>query len=393
MLTVAWRDAAAQSIVDRTAVARFQAKQNKRVLASSLNLWTTRVVEIKARELDIAEQRDVNILKGAFKRWRAARKRQTDLEALAESVIDIKRERESPPVTKLIAETLRRSMTRWSFRTHRAQDLRHRADFLQAEQDQRILIETFGVWYDKRRERELRPAEEETQLRHEDALMFSVFDKWTAKSRYLIAVQFDQRRVRAAVLPRWQRALERHRELKRVEAEHDRRLMVDALTVWKSAYRAKVAKKPYRARRRLQGSSYDESQYGRRSPLDDPPRRYSPSPGLPEVERVRERNKPKARPSLPNLGRTPARRSFARDTSPSRGPASVSSEPAYSRLRREMRAPGSGRDPGAGAGSEGRVASGSSRLTSGSSRTSGEGREGPRTSELVRALRDRVQPE
>ncbi|CAK9782372.1 unnamed protein product [Cutaneotrichosporon oleaginosum] len=272
----AWHNATVQSIGDRATVAQFQAKQERTVLERSLNLWTMRVVEIKARELEIADQRDINILKSTFKRWRAARKRQTDLEALMESVIDVKRE-----------QTLRRSMARWSFRTHRAQDLRHRADILQAEHNQRLLLEAFGAWYDKRRERELRPAEEEAQLRHEDTLMFSVFDKWTAKSRNLVAVQFDQRRVRAAVIPRWQRALDRHRQLKRVGEEHDRRLLVDALTVWKSAYRAKMAKKPYRARRRLQGSSYDESQlYGRRSGRDEPGRHGSRSPGLPDVERL-----------------------------------------------------------------------------------------------------------
>ncbi|BEI86925.1 hypothetical protein CcaverHIS002_0702710 [Cutaneotrichosporon cavernicola] len=380
----AWRNATAQRIVDRTMVVQFQAKQDQRVLARSLNLWTTRVVEIKARELDMAEQRKVNILSGAFKRWRNARKRQTDLEALMESVIDVKRE-----------QILRRSMARWSFRAHLAQDLRHRADFLQAERDQRLLLDTFGTWYDKRRERELRPAEEETRLRHEDALMFSVFDKWVAQSRNLVAVQFDQRRVRASVLPRWQRALERHRELKRVAADHDRRLMVDALSVWKSAYRAKMAKKPYRARRRLQGSSFDESVYGRRSPLDEP--RYGRrSPGLPEVERVRERAKPKARPSLPNLGRTPVpRRSLARDASPVCASASVSSEPAYSRLRSELRGPwsGSGREAIAGAASEGRLSGVASRVASGSSRGSEDRQEkekSPGMSELVRALRGRV---
>lgn len=183
-------------------------------------------MELKARELDVTEYRDVGLLKDAFRRWKGARKRQTDLLALMESFVDVKREGEFKAFGReLTAEMTRRSFARWSVRAHRAYDLRQRAEFLQAEHDRGLLLEVFTTWYDKRRECELRPAEEEAQLRHEDALMFAVFDKWTAKSRNLLAVQFDQRRIRATILPRWQRALERQRELKRVAAEHDRRLM------------------------------------------------------------------------------------------------------------------------------------------------------------------------
>lgn len=278
----------------------------------------------------------------------------------------------------LTAEILRRSMARWSLRAHRAHDLRQRAEFLQGEHGRRLLLDAFGTWYDKRRERELRPAEEETQLRHEDALMFSTFDKWTAKSHNLLAVQFDQRRVRAAVLPRWKRALQQHHELKRVSTEHDRRLMgefrpvvlliaVDAFSVWKAAYRAKMAKKPYRARRRLQGSpAFDVS--ADPAPERVPMRhRYGSRSPLPEIERERERVLPPRRdrdapsyhhrPSMPNLQRTQAanrpRRSLppaapradgSRTASPERpGPTSVVSEPAYSRLRSEL---ASGKDRG-----------------------------------------------
>lgn len=54
-----------------------------------------RVVELKAREFDIEKQREANLVKEMFARWRKARKRTAGLQALMESIIDIKQESES----------------------------------------------------------------------------------------------------------------------------------------------------------------------------------------------------------------------------------------------------------------------------------------------------------
>lgn len=339
-------------------------------------------------------------------------------------------------------------MAHWNLRTHREKFQRQQVEAQLEKQEQRLIRDTFEKWYDKRRERELRPLEEEAQLRHEDALMFSIFDKWTGKSRNLVAVQFDQRRVRAAILPRWIDALENKREFKRAAAEHDRKVMgelypicgladgvVDAFLGWRDAYRTKMAKKPYRSRRRMQGSPAFDSA----APIQSRMARYGSRSPLPEIERDRERPRERApprrddrnatpnyhRPSMPNLTRTPAtrpRRSLPpaaaqpsprkRVGSPDRdaGPTSVASEPAYSRLRSELardRAEvGGGRDPGSRAVSDEvgrRVGSGGSSRSGVSAGELGRGEAASRSvsgsrsgspslgksgmSELVRALR------
>lgn len=50
------------------------------------------MVEIKARELDVAEQRDLSLVTDAFGRWKRAHKRKADLVALMQSFLDVKRE-------------------------------------------------------------------------------------------------------------------------------------------------------------------------------------------------------------------------------------------------------------------------------------------------------------
>lgn len=214
MLTATvWRDATIRSLVDRRQVERFRQAQDKALLARTLGQWTERVVELKARELDVAEHRDASLVQEAFARWRRASKRKADLVALMESFIDVKRE-----------ESARRAFTTWSFKARKALDLRKRLESFEAQRREVLLAETFAAWHDLKRERQLQEVENEVALRREDSLLFEVFDTWTNRSKLLRAVQFDQRRLRKAVWPRWRQALERMRHVKRVAVEHDLRL-------------------------------------------------------------------------------------------------------------------------------------------------------------------------
>lgn len=151
---------------------------------------------------------------------------------------------------------------------------------------------------------------------------------------------------------------------------------VDAFAVWKAAYRAKMAKKPYRARRRLQGSPGLEAEprvperqtasrykYGSRSPLqadaarerqhervlpgadyrDETTHRATPArphnrPSMPNLDRARLSDARQPRRSLPAPAGASGSGTSSRTGSPERlrGPTSVASEPAYSRLRSEL---------------------------------------------------------
>lgn len=90
----------AQSVLDNQQIELFRAGQDKRMLKRMLSQWTQRVVEIKARELDVAEHRDATIVAEAFERWGRAFKRKADLAALMQSFLDVKREGEFAGVTR-----------------------------------------------------------------------------------------------------------------------------------------------------------------------------------------------------------------------------------------------------------------------------------------------------
>jgi protein SFI1 len=86
----------------------------------------------------------------------------------------------------------------------------------------------FSLWYERKRERDLAPLEEEAQLKHEDALLFAVFDKWTDSSLQLQAVRFDKARLTRAALGRWKKALKRQRKIKVLDARYDRQILCES---------------------------------------------------------------------------------------------------------------------------------------------------------------------
>lgn len=165
-------------------------------------------------------------------------------------------------------------------------------------------------------------------------------------------IQYDKQRMRKSIFPRWQRALQRTREVKRAAAEHDRRLLVDAFAIWRTAFKVQAARKRVPRRRRVS------------SRVELPTSRLSPDP-------VEIRKRPPPRRSVPAGFQRAVTMSPDRngDRDNRRG-GSVASEPAYDRLRNELR-----------------VAS-SRRIVSDEHRPSNaiEGSESRPTSALVRAL-------
>jgi hypothetical protein len=158
---------------------------------------------------------------------------------------------------------MRRAFMTWTVRARKGRDLNQRLEVFEKEHNERLLADAFASWHTQKRERDLKPIEMEVALRHEDGLLFDVFDKWAARGRLLRAVQFDQQRLVRSMFPKWKTALKRQQKLKVVEAEHDARLVceycnraltsnlekqltdvADGFAMWKAAYRAKIAKRP-----------------------------------------------------------------------------------------------------------------------------------------------------
>lgn len=166
------------------------------------------------RELDVADRRAASLMTEAFGRWRRAKRRNDDRKGLLQSFIDIQ-----------TADRTRRTFTTWLHKARGSRDRRMRLEFFEKDNSDRLLASTFAKWYTAKRERQLGPMEAEVSLRHEDALLFDVFDRWTARSQLLPAIQFDNKHLRTVAWTRWKKALDRSRGLKQATMEHDKRLL------------------------------------------------------------------------------------------------------------------------------------------------------------------------
>ena len=81
-----------------------------------------------------------------------------------------------------MVDHLRRALLFWRGHAVRIKRLRLQADRSVVERDDQLLAATFERWRGHRAERRLWQVEQEVALRHEDAIMFSVWDAWKAKS-------------------------------------------------------------------------------------------------------------------------------------------------------------------------------------------------------------------
>ncbi len=108
----------------------------------------------------------------ALNAWMQAMKKHRDSSALLQSVIDVKRE-----------DHLRTIFTAWRIFTRRARERRVLFERLKRERRSKLLSDTFSIWVERKRMRELHAVEEEVSLRHEDVILFTVFDHWKARSK------------------------------------------------------------------------------------------------------------------------------------------------------------------------------------------------------------------
>lgn len=123
----------------------------QRIGSDALQHWTRRVIEIRARELSVSEERRRTLLSGGFGRWRARMAKVREGQALVESFIELKE-----------VDTLDQHWKRWSTAVKRNRTLRSRLnDKLEADASA-LLAGVFERWHDRYRENQL---QEEVRVR------------------------------------------------------------------------------------------------------------------------------------------------------------------------------------------------------------------------------------
>ncbi|CAD6580193.1 MAG: hypothetical protein TREMPRED_002685 [Tremellales sp. Tagirdzhanova-0007] len=224
-----WRNIMAQNQQGRVMIQAFRQTQDKRLVRVSLSLWTDRIIEIKSSELDIAQRRKISILSDAMCRWKRAGQRIENAKGLMHSFMDVKME-----------ETHKRIVRIWRDRAVSMKDRRIRLKQARALRHTRLLNEAFFTWAGRIREHKLHTIEETVALRHEDAILFEIWDKWKGRTSRLPAIVFEKTRLKRLGWQKWRKTLGWTRVVQRAAAPVERRLLDDAFMVWKKAYHRKA---------------------------------------------------------------------------------------------------------------------------------------------------------
>ncbi|KAI0361981.1 hypothetical protein OH77DRAFT_1388452 [Trametes cingulata] len=202
-----------------------------RVMTETLTQWTTRVADIKFRELETTQKYEKALVVRSFKKWKALCKRHVDELSLMESYQDVKRE-----------ENMRKMFYRWLAAARKA---RHRRLYLQEKEEEFKLTVVAAAW-DKWRERfqdiRLQPMADAFIKQRQRDLMFRAFAIWHSKSRAqsLPAVRFHASNLKVKYWRKWRDAMPRALQAKSAR-EMDRRVTLSkAFAHWHKAYKTKV---------------------------------------------------------------------------------------------------------------------------------------------------------
>ncbi|ESK93040.1 spindle pole body duplication -related protein [Moniliophthora roreri MCA 2997] len=213
-----------------------QDRVRKRILNDALQYWTLRVVEIKDRELRVAQEvahhTKETLLTTAFNKWKRVYARHEEELSLMQSYQDIKRE-----------EKFKRIFYRW---LAAARVARHRRLALQEREEERR-IATLMIFWDKWRERykdaRLQPLEYEFVISNAERLKYRAFVTWQAKTKSLPAIKFHASHVKAKYWKIWMDQLPRALQAKKAREYDKLSTLKRCFEKWVQVHRTKLSLK------------------------------------------------------------------------------------------------------------------------------------------------------
>ncbi|KAK7043628.1 hypothetical protein VNI00_008239 [Paramarasmius palmivorus] len=248
-----WSNRAKKQRLLREAEQIIQDRVRKRILSDTLQHWTLRVVEIKDRELRVAQEvnrrsREALLMyveswhhevveltvkiSTAFNKWKRVYARHEEELSLMQSYQDIKRE-----------EKFKRIFYRWLAAARAA---RHRRLALQEKEEERR-IATLTLFWDTWRERykaaRLQPLEYELIISNAARLKYRAFITWQAKTKSLPAIKFHASHVKATYWKIWVDQLPRALQARKAR-EHDKlSVLRKCFEKWVQKHRTKLSLK------------------------------------------------------------------------------------------------------------------------------------------------------
>ncbi|KAI5480778.1 hypothetical protein MNV49_007184 [Pseudohyphozyma bogoriensis] len=183
-----WLAATRQAKAHQALVDEFKAAVDFRIIGEALAKWTHRVVDVRSRELEVQEQFDKKVSRRAFDIWTQAILKHSSDYSMVESFKLVKQE-------ELAAKTFRH----WLQVTRKAVELRRRLDRLLEQKRRTTLVDVFDKW----RAGSLRSVEKDLVASLGRRRLESRMGQWMDKSKLLLAVRFDNDRIKRKTLLSW----------------------------------------------------------------------------------------------------------------------------------------------------------------------------------------------
>ncbi|TDL27501.1 hypothetical protein BD410DRAFT_714677 [Rickenella mellea] len=205
------------------------------VMKNAMSMWTSRVIDMKLRELQVVDRRDNHLLISAFEKWKSICMRHAEDLSLMLSYRDVKRE-----------ETTRRMFYRWLTATRESRYRKSAHQQARSHDVKRSLSSAWDKWMDKTRDKQLKPLEHIFRFQLERNLLFRAFGMWNSKpniSKPASAIRFHASCLKSKHWKIWREAMPQALQA-RMARKHDRRnLLAISLDKWVQTYRTKVALK------------------------------------------------------------------------------------------------------------------------------------------------------
>ncbi|WVQ72636.1 hypothetical protein IAR50_002195 [Cryptococcus sp. DSM 104548] len=291
----------------------FQQFIDERTKQAGFTKWLNRVIEVKDRELQAAKDHDEKLCRDIILKWRGSLVKIRADEKRADDAVEIREN-----------EHLRRTFQGWRHMAKRSKRLRLASERSLIEKDGRLLRNVWETWWERKRERELEDIRREVEFLHENVILFGVMDKWKAATVLLPGIQADSIRVKAKIWNAWREAFEVKTKAKRLQKERDARLLYEAFNLWKDSATEKSLLKARRNRNRSRPSGGHAS-----DPKLGPRRSLPPSNTHHRSGSASTAPRPSLHSKAPPMPTGRTLQDYDR-------PASVYSEPVYTRLRDEL---------------------------------------------------------
>ncbi|KZV72882.1 hypothetical protein PENSPDRAFT_628005 [Peniophora sp. CONT] len=221
-----WRTKSAKAAQLRQAESQVVRRVMEREAREALSVWTSRVIAVKERELDVAMRADAKMLAKAMGKWKAVCGRHVEVLNLMESYRAVKQE-----------ERLRAAFYAWRSRARRAHVLRDAED----EFRRRVLTSAFERWRGALAATRLAPLERMFAAQNRHALMYKAFEVWRSRTTSLPAVRFHAAQLKGRAWSKWRAAMPRALQAKEAR-EHERKaVLARAYGKWLKALRTKMA--------------------------------------------------------------------------------------------------------------------------------------------------------